>query len=262
MDYRTIIQQISLNLGVDNPSTREIDVVKRDVYAVLMFLMRKSAPIRKIHTISDITTDDESSFMPTDFYLPEQVIPFASSGNRYFAKQLEYEEYLRWKPNPELTTTSFTDIVTDATPQEIFYTKENFDYDGYIGYVFPQEMADDSGTSKYQIIWKPTFTGSMKIYYQSIDGVGLATMGLTDSPEFRVVFHDTVVSGGTVKAMQRKIMHAKNEIELASLQLSYRLYKDDYDNGVAELAGVANASSETPRIEPFEYLNDWDMMIL
>lgn len=262
MDYRTIIQQISLNLGVDNPSTREIDVVKRDVYAVLMFLMRKSAPIQKTHNVASLTTSDESTFLPSDFYLADQVIIYASSGNRYFSKELEHEEYLRWQPNPELTVESFNELVTDATPQEIFYTKENFDYDGYVGWTIPDEMVDNSGTLVYQMIWKPTFTGSMDVLYKSIDGIGLSDVALTITPEIRRAFHDTLVSGGTTKALQRKIMHAKSEIELASMQLSYRLYKDDYDNGVAELAGVTNASSETPRIEPFEYLNDWDMMIL
>jgi len=256
MKYSEIINRVVTELGVEEITPAMKNTIVLDVYDVMLKMFQIAEPIKAEKEYTGITTADSSKDLESDFYAALEVVFLNADSNRFFAKELLYEEYLRWNPNVTLTTTSFNDLVTDATPRTTIWTMENFDNDGWIGYNIPDALS--VGVRRY-IQWKPGFDGSFKVYY-IVEPPAISD--LTKTPGFTQVFHTVLVSGATMKGLRRMFKAAKTDVELIGLQTMYREFKQEFKEGAADFAGFINKTVSTMRVEPFDYLNDMEMLIL
>ncbi|MFA4916706.1 MAG: hypothetical protein WC974_09865 [Thermoplasmata archaeon] len=274
MTYQGIINRVVNDTGVDNNNITVKDVAKfkLDLFDVTTQLLRIGEALKAATTYSISETAlvggfgelgfGESGFgaepaiqevnMETSFYAPQEVIFKNSDGVRVYAQEMQYEEYLRWNPNITEVTTSFNDIVTDATPQELFYTEENNKFDGGIGYCF-------TDTNPQKLIWKPAFTGTVEIYYSKINPE--TALSLSSSPDIHFAFHEAIVHGVTMKWLFRLLPFAKTEVQLLAYRDMVAYHKDEYKKMVADFTGWVNRLAETPVIQGFGFLQDPSMFI-
>ena len=254
MTYNEMVRRIGHNLGFVSLNSAFISIAKKDIFDVVTMIMRK-AEIPKI-LFSDVIDDDEddatnptsSITLPTDFYIPVEVMFFASSGNRFPEIEMTRETYERWNPNVNLTTESFASIVTSATPQELIWTTENFDFDGYIGYLF-------TDTQPQTLIWKPAVNGTVKIYY-AVFPLTMFT-DLTTTPEIHQAFHSTIVDAVTLKMLVRRLTDKTlTEIQFVGIRSSIKEYKESFKESLADFTGYSKKTAETPIMEAFAFLND------
>src|SRR5690606_38030087 len=139
MDYRRLITQIGVNLGMDSVSGKNLSIMKQDIYNVLLVVNRKSTPT-KLRYERTITSGMESLLMPPDFFVALDVQFFGTDNLLYDSVEIDEEEYIKWSPNIELSTSSFNELVVSATPQKYLHTPENNKYDGKIGYMFQDSL--------------------------------------------------------------------------------------------------------------------------
>lgn len=252
MTYQDIIDRVIDNLGKPEQSSVFLSIIKKDIYDVLLKLYRKAEPI-KAEQDATITDASQEVAVASDFFLPLEVLFYDSDGLRFPTKELQYEEYLRWDPDVEASTTSFSELVTGASPASMIYTKENFDLDGLVGYVFIDESA-------VKLKWKPAINGSLKIYYVTYPTSVIST--LTSSPAFHKIFHELIVLEVTIKHIVRRLGKVSNEIELYGLQQQLSHYKRERDETLSNFAGFVNRNVSAPVVEMFDFLNDYGMTIL
>jgi len=251
MNFNDIITSIGVNIGSPNLPSAERTVVKRDIDYVINKVLRKSEGLKK-KTEFTITTDDSSQVMSDDFLAVREVIFLNSDGNRYFSKEIEYETYLKWRPNI-INNTPFGVFDTASTPELIYDSQENFDLDGYVGYTWL-----DTAT-QVTLLWKPAIAGTIQVYHSYIPESLLSS--LSSSPNFNTAFHDVVIDGVTEKQLIRKFSRARTEIEIVSLRSQIKYYSDNYKESLAEFLKFVNKEAETHRVEPFDFLNDHSMLL-
>lgn len=244
-DYNDIIRSVALNLGIDSPNNKQRSIIKRDIYNTLVKTMRKANPIKRVLT-KDITSSKSELFLPEDFFTAFEVIFSSENGNRYSSVEVEMERYERWNPNPETLQTNFEEAMLASNPIESFWTEENLELDGYIGYYF-QDIEDGS-----RLIWKPSINGSVKIVYSAITDEQPEEVDI--EPDMHYAYREILVLGPTVQGLLRK--PSKTEIEYNEKLLQVRMYQDDYKQAVKEYAGYVNRRTNTLRINPFDFLND------
>jgi len=269
MTYQGIIDRVMSNLGyaVDNIMPKDISKLKLDLFDVVTNILRQSESLKTLKEYSTAEADTGLGFgeeafgdaafggietinsidMESDFYAPLEVTFKNSDGVAIVGKELQYEEFMRWNPITEPTTTSFNDIVTDATPQEIYYSEENLKYDGSVGYCF-------TDTVPQKLIWKPAFVGTIQIYYTKINND--ASIILSSSPEMHFAFHEAVVHGVTLKWLLRLLPTAKSDIMLFAYRDMVANHRKDYEKYLADFAGWSNRQTETPIVSGFGFLND------
>ena len=199
-------------------------------------------------------TPFEEVSMPSDFYLPIEVIFFATSGNRYGEIEMTRETYERWNPNVNVVTSSFNDLVTGASPQELIWTQENFDFDGYVGYCI-------TDTEPRKIIWKPAVNGTLKVYYTNF--LSPITAAQYDTmPGIHQVFNELIIDSVTVKMLTRKYRTIKNDqVALEALRSELSEYKTKVKDGNADFIGYSQKTAQTSRVEGFDFLNDSEMWL-
>lgn len=251
MNYNEIIDRVANNLGKSTKSSVFLSIAKKDIYDAITKFYRKTEPIKD--TSEDaITVDAQELSLSSDFFMPLEVIFNDGEGLRYPSKELEYEEYLRWNPNTEVETTSFTELVTSATPQASIYTQENADFDGLVGYVF-------SDTNPQKLLWKPAINGTVYIYYSTYPTIDLSD--LTASPDIYRVFHNLIVDEVTIRQLVRRLGEPKSDVELYGINSQLKHYRQERDEALNDLSGFVNVNAETPSIVPFNFLNAAEMYI-
>uniref|UniRef100_A0A6H1ZG85 Uncharacterized protein n=1 Tax=viral metagenome TaxID=1070528 RepID=A0A6H1ZG85_9ZZZZ len=260
MDYKQIIERVETNVGIERANYRTRAVIKRDIYDVMTRLMSKTGTLKVVTAELAITTAateyDIATNLPALFTIEEAEFR-STNGNPYYKKELEYEEFLRWQPNLELITESFSELVTSATPEEIIYTRENEDFDGYVGYT----LLDEGAYPK--IKWKPEIDGTLILYYTSVpvtfdmDDVGV----LDATPQFHHAFHEALSLGASLKWITRQFKKAITEAELVGLQTTYKIMKLEFDEMSSDIVGWVNRRITTAIIEPFDFLNDRSMLL-
>ena len=252
MTYRSIVDRVADNLGIDSQSSRFLAITKSDILDVLAKVYRKVEPIKAEKSYT-LTTAAQETALESDFFIPLEIIFNDSDGARFASKELTLEEFLRWNPDVEQTTVSFSELITSATPQTDPYTQENFDFDGLVGYVI-----SDEATPKLK--WKPAIAGTATMLYAVFPTAESVT--LTESPAFHKTFHELIVLEITIKHLVRRLSGAKDQIELIGIQSQISNYKRDRDETLSNLNGFVNRMVSTPVIEPFNFLNSSDMIIL
>ena len=262
MTYEDIIRRIADNLGLSPTNGIFRAVARRDIYDVLQLIVRKSEFPRKLYEVTIANAESsseppipfEEADMPSDFYLPIEVMFFASNGNRFGEIELTRETYEKWIPDVAVTTDSFNELVTGASPQELIWTQENFDYDGYIGYVF-------TATHPRKILWKPPVNGTLRIYYTN-DLTQFTAEQYGNTPGIHKVFQELVVDSVTVKQLTRKYRTIKgDQVALEALRSELSEYKTKVRDGSADFIGYSQKDAETDRVEGFNFLNDPSMLI-
>jgi len=264
MIYEQLIRRIADNMNMPIANGVFRATARRDIYDVLNLIGRKSEFPKKLFEVVIADSDAgivgvdppvpvNSVNLPSDFYIPVEVMFFATSGNRFAELEMSRETYEKWNPNVLLVTESFNDLVTSGTPLELMWTQENFDYDGYIGYHFTE-------TQPRTIIWKPAANGTLKVYYTTFDEQFLANQ-YSNVPNIHAVFSEIVVDGVTTKMLVRKLKTAKTEVEFYGLKTELNEYKEKFKEGVNDFVGYTQKRATSPRMEPFDFLNDPDMLI-
>jgi len=203
--------------------------------------------------VPTITGDNKNQliFFPNGFYAPVEVIFYASSGNRYMQEEMTLEDFMKWRPDVTSNTGSFNTLVTNATPTELYWTRENEDYDGVVGYTF-------DFNNPRRLLWKPSVNGFLKIYYISEAVDDITT--LSNSPAIIPVFHEVVVDGVTLKNLVRMLKNASQD-KVAGLQSAVSIYRKSYQEGIADLSGIMQKTASTTRMEAFDFLNDRSMLL-
>lgn len=245
IDYNDIVRSVSVNLGVDSPNNKQVSIIKRDIYMTLLKVMRKSTPVKREHE-EDINTHMQELYLPEDFFTAYEVIFNSESGNRYLSREVEMEKYHRWNPNPETLNSNFEDYALASNPTEYFWTTENVDLDGRIGYYF----TDEEDISK--LIWKPAINGSVKVLYSAITEQQFEDVDST--PDLHYSFRELLIIGSTIQGLLRK--PSKTEIEMNEKVLSIRMYKDEFNEMLKEFAGYINRRTNSPIVSPFDFMND------
>lgn len=261
MTYEQIIRRIADNLGVSATNGVFRATARRDIYDVLQLIIRKSEFPKKLYEVTIVDAEDslgpptpfEEADMPSDFYLPIEVIFFATSGNRFGEIEMTRETYERWNPNVEVTTSSFNDLVTGASPQELIWTTENFDYDGYIGYCF-------TDTQPRKILWKPAVNGTLKIYYTNFLSPFTAKQ-YDETPGMHSVFNELIIDSVTVKMLIRKYRITTDQVALDALRSELSEYKAKVKEGNADFVGYTQKTAQTSKVEGFDFLNDSEMWL-
>jgi len=251
MTYKEIMYRAGLNVGIDSLSQADISVMKRYIFDIVTELLRKTDTIKSVYEL-DITTDDEDAQLPTDFYAPLDVVVTASDNSYFNMVEISYEDYLKWNPNIVTGTTSFAELVTDATPDQLYWTRQNEDFDGKVGYFF---------TDTFPIIlkWKPAIAGAMQIYYSSVPASEITT--LTGSPTLHAAFHEAVVLGVTIKWLRALIIRSQNQERTFTVSTALRVFEKEYDKILGDLGGFTNRTTTTHRVEQFDFLNDAEMLL-
>lgn len=257
MTYAEIIRRVlanTSNLGTKEPSY--LETMKDDIADEINALYRKAEPIKQeLETDIAITTESQESDMPEDLFIPREVLFYNSEGHRFAAKELQYEEYMRWNPSAEGETTSFAELVDiSLTPVAEVYTQENADFDGLVGYTFT-----DSYPQK--LLWKPAITGSAKVFY-SVAYDFTALTDLTESPVFNRVYHDLIVIGATIRRLTRILTTITDQIQLFAVQTALKHYKEQRTELLKDFIGFVNTNVSTPAVEPWDFLNNYNDLIL
>lgn len=200
---------------------------------------------------SEITPSVQEITLPDDFFVPLEVLFYNSDGLRYPSKELQYEEYMRWNPDIEAESESFGQFDVTSTPAPFLYTRENFDFDGLVGYTF-------SDSNPQKLLWKPAIGGSLKIYYSNYS---TSAISLTSSPDFHAIFHELIVVEVTIRQLIRKLSTLSDTVQSFGLQAEIKHYKDERTELLSNLSGYVNRNVETPTIAPFDFMNDPNMII-
>ncbi len=260
MTYNTIVQRIRKNLGLTALTQQELDDIKLDIVDIITLVTREAESLKAVATITatdDGTTEqsqDLSASPFSNFYMPLEVVFFSSSGNKYISKEIEHEEYLKWNPNASAETATFSEIASDSDPDELTYTIENEQLDGYVCYTikdtFPMTMS-----------WKPRIAGTIQVLYLQVGVSESITSPETSKPSLHEAFHNVIIDGVMVRQLQAKITKVDNEVQLYALNGLLKNYKDSFDKGLAKFSGYINKRVETARIEPFDFLNDRTMLL-
>lgn len=252
MDYAQIISRVQDNVGREgNRAVGLSDIYKNDIYDALLKIYRITEPI-KAEISTDITADAQELELPDDFFVPLEVIFNSSDNQRFPSKELEYEEYMRWNPTIELVTTSFSEIVTSASPQAGLYTQENIDFDGLVGFTF-------SDTNPQKLLWKPAIDGSVILYYVTYPEIEITD--LAGLPDIHKVFHELIVLEVTIKQLVRKLDTITEEVKLYGLNGKIKHFKEERTEMLSNLAGFVNRNTSTPIMTPFDFLSDYSMLV-
>ena len=249
------MQEVAANLNKDRLTNIEQTLMKRDIYNVSLIMMRKAEPV-KLNYEKDIISDKTELLMPGDFFVALDVIFFGVDNLRYDSVEIDNEQYNRWQPNVELITTSFAELVTSATPQKWMSTPENEKLDGKLGYCYFDDI--DQPTLK----WKPGVDGRVLIYYVSMP-IDEEFLQLENTPDFHFTFYKVLIDGLTLKWLMRQLnVRGMSEVDLIALRTSISEYKTEFQQGIIELAGYSNRQVETGRVDPSNFLNDSDMIMV
>lgn len=253
MNYAQIMSRIYDNVGRkdNNRPTGLTDTMRNDIFDSLNKIYRRTEPIKEENSGIIITSESQELEMPSGFFLPIEVIFNSTDSQRYPSKELEYEEFMRWNPETEFITTSFTELVTTATPQASIITQENLDYDGLVGYTF-------TDTKPQKLVWKPAINGTISIYH-SVHPI--LPIELDEAPDIHDVFHELIVLEVTIKNLTRKLDMVESEIQLYGLNQKIKHYKEERMEMLNNLSGFVNKNAETPRIIPFDFLSDYSMLV-
>jgi hypothetical protein len=194
-------------------------------------------------------------YLPSNFFIPLEVIFKNSDGIPFARTELQYEEYLRWNTESESVSSSFNDLISSpVTPLLIPITKENQDYDGLIGYTF-------TDSNPQTLIWKPAISGTVQIGYSTFFDTVITDANLSSSPDIHKSFSELIVLEVTIKQLIRKISETTDQVKLIALQSSVGHYKNERTELLKDFIGYVNTNTSTPVIEPFSFQQDLDRIL-
>lgn len=189
--------------------------------------------------------------LPSDMIVPSKVVFTSSEGYEIASSEILLEEYVAWIPFRLTNSESLTSQVTD--PIKRYVTRENFLYDRTIGYLF---RTDPSGISLW---WKPAIRGKVTIVYSSLANIDIEEGKMDKALE---AFSDALVAGATFRGLRRKLVTVDptNKASFDSLVVSVRDFKAEFRNRQKDWIEFTKARATAVKIEPFDFLNDPDML--
>lgn len=271
MTYKDILTRVANNLSLPSITSAFLSIGKKDIFDTLTVLTQQHEHVTGEKTIT-ITTDSEEISLSTempDFYSPLELAFFDADGNQYYTKEVLPETFIKWNPNVEVSVVSFSELVTDATPETMLWTPENELLDGYIGYTFTDDYPQ-------KLKWKPAIAGTIKIIYvrypimQQVGygynyGFNYATTDLmTALPNLHPAFHLMIVESVTLKMLYRKLLEkGLTEINLLGIRELINMHQKEF-NSQSERFGAfvkKTATFEAKSVEFFDFLNDRGMLL-
>jgi hypothetical protein len=270
MTYKDILVRVANNLALPSMTSAFLSMGKKDIYDVLCVLIQEHEFVTtevEIPITTSITSVDLSTY--ADFFSPLELIFLDTEGHQLVSKELLPETFLKWNPQIETVTTSFAEIVTDATPEAMLYTPENELLDGYLGYTFTDDFVP-------LLRWKPEVNGSVKMIYVRMpvllaDGLGFNygfNYGSNDllgfTPPMNPMFHTMIVEAITLKMLLRD--YRRKDITEAQIIANRELYSKHEKEFKAQSDKFAayvkkTATFEAKEIEFPDFLNDREMLL-
>lgn len=193
-----------------------------------------------------------SIVLPADLIVPLGITFVAESGRELATSEILLKEYNAWIPfrftNPDGNTSEITD------PRERYVTRENFLYDRTVGYLF---VAEPDGVTLW---WKPAIKGKVTLTYSTLPTLAIEEGQFNNALE---AFSDCLVAGATWRGLRRKLRDTEtlqNELALSSLTLEIRDFKNEFNGRMKDWVEFTKSRATTVVIEPFDFLNDSEML--
>jgi hypothetical protein len=271
MTYKDILVRVANNLVLPSLTSAFISVGKKDIYDVLCVLTQEHEFVTTEKTIP-ITSAATSVELPTsmpDFFSPLELIFLDTEGHQFTAKEVLPETFLKWNPNVETAVTSFSELVTNATPEAMLYTSENELLDGYVGYTFTDDFAP-------VLKWKPAINGSIRIIYVRqpiLTDLGYGfnyglNYGSNDllgfTPPLNPSFHTMIVEAITLKMLLREYRREDmTEMQMLATRELYSKHEKELKKQSDIFAAFVKktATFEAKEIEFPDFLNDRSMLL-
>lgn len=187
--------------------------------------------------------------LPSDLVVPSRVIFTSSSGRELASSEIRFEEYKAWVPFRFTNPDGLTSEVTD--PKERYVTEENILYDRTIGYLY---LAEPSGVTLW---WKPAVEGKVTLVYSALPTLNIEEGSFSNALE---AFSDCLTAGATYRGLRRKAKDQSSEVSLSGLMLSMRDYKAEFKERFADWVEFTKPRATVHIVEPFDFLNDSDML--
>lgn len=249
-NYNNIIRSVSVNIGNNSPNQAEVSIIKKDIFDTITNVYTKAKPVKDLFK-KKITSKISKVAMPENFLLADEVIFTDINGKRFSSKEITQEKYLRWSPDISVTDTNFEVEMLSNNPESFILTEENTELDGYIGYYFSDE--NDMSVLNF----KPSINGEVEILHAVFPEDSLVE--ISDSPRLHKAFIKLLVLGPTIQGLLRT--KPDNEIIFADKTLRLKMYSAEYKEMLSDFAGYINRTTNTPVVEPFNFLNFYDDII-
>lgn len=246
-NYNNIVRKVAVNLNIDSPDSKQVSIIKNDIFDILVNAYAKAEPIKKVIE-KTITQNTSKISLPETFFRCDEVVFRDSNGHTLNSKEITQEKYLRWTPMTFDVESSFTAEALNGVPESFSITKENEELDGSIGYYF----SDENDMSA--LYFKPAVNGKVVIMYSVFPEDSINE--LQDIPRIHKSFISLLVAGATIKSLLR--VKPTNEIDLADKNTRLRMYQSEYKESLSDFAGYINRTTSTPIVEPFNFMNFYD----
>lgn len=271
MTYKDILTRVANNLGLPAITSPFISMAKKDIFDVLTRLTQEHEHVTNEIVIPITESAQEFSIVSKvpDFYSPLELVFLNSDGSRYFTKEVLPETLLKWNPDTEQITATFTEVMTDATPDVENFTTENELLDGNVCYAFTDDYPA-------KLSWKPAISGNIKMIYvrypiMSTTGYGYnygfnyATSDLTTAiPNLHPAYQLMIVEGVTIKMLVRDFRRkGMTEVEFLSIKEMLNEHKMEFKKQSDLFAAFVKktATFEAKEIEFPDFLFDRAMLL-
>ena len=194
----------------------------------------------------------KSIVLPTDLVVPLSIVYTSESGRELASSEILLKEYAAWIPLRLTNSDGVTSEITD--PRERYVTRENFLYDRTVGYLF---LAEPDGVTLW---WKPAIKGKVTLTYSTLPILAIEEGQFNNALE---AFSDCLVAGATWRGLRRKLRDTEtlqNELALSSLTLEIRDFKNEFNGRMKDWVEFTKSRATTVVIEPFDFLNDSEML--
>ena len=201
--------------------------------------------------IQDITytQDYQELDMPSDFFTPIEISFSDVDDNILYSAELTQEEFMKWHTQAWTSTAGEVIDPNSLRPVPEIYTKENFMYDGKVGYYFIVEE------TKTVLHWKPKYTGTITIVYSYMPAIAV-TDGT--NPQTKAAFDEMIVDGATLRGLRRKLAQSKSEAEIIAIRSAMVEFRASYQDAFTDYYDATTKKAETPYIEPWDFLEDFN----
>ena len=195
--------------------------------------------------------------LPADVFVPLEVafFPTTAGSNPYESKEFFAEDYMKWIPNKIANEEgSLTFTPSDFVANIWWRTEQNINYDNKMGYYL--EYVD----SRWTLYYKPTFLGLVTFYYSYFPSI--PNISETGTPNLQEVFQDCLISGVTVRQLEKILLKVDSEIGIAQVRSAIGRWTPRYNMKLVEFTGHNKRKTETHVIKPNNILVDPGMNIL
>lgn len=236
-------------------STEVIPVAINDIVGATMVITGSSFSGGGVDEIYVTSVSWVKSFnsleLPSYVYVPFDAhfkVSIANSGAGYLNKEMTEEQYNRWVPYGGIKNPPEGEVyILDEGPQATVYTLDNLEFDGRIGYFFYVYE------EKMYLMFKPAVDGAVTIRFSYIP-----TIDTTESTAMPIhtAFANGIIAGTSYRQLQKMLLQAQSELEVAKIQTLQGQYMNSYKSSVKVFSGFNRKKTKVASIKMFGICDD------